>query len=175
MLGAQAAPTVGLRVEKPKMTITKPDAAKPQNDYGPSQETKTTTFEFTGKVSCTPPKDQTFTVTLEAYFITCAIGAKGARDELGERKEVGQFTFGGGAPNSQEFKFSSPQIVETTTVTRSGAGRFARVIDKTRTGTRHKGVIIRALDSDKKVLKVVTEPSNMVWQKAAKKDVVSLD
>ena len=177
-----AAPVaVGLKISKPQTSVSKSGSDKPKgaNRRGTHKATeiKNSVFEYKGKVSCTPPKDTTVTVTLEAYFITRSIG-NGAQDELSSRKEIDKYEFGGDYPKTYDFTLTTPAITQTTVTTvktsghrRRGGGSSSTSKDKS--GTRLMGVIVRAM-VDGKPVKVVTEPSNSRWEAAAKKDTIEL-
>ena len=176
------AASVNLSVSRPKENVTKSGDGKFKsgNRRGTSTATeiKKSIFEYAGKASCNPPKDTTVSVTVEAYFITRSL-AKGSKDEISERKEIAKFEFGGENPSQQTFSLLSPPIEQTTVTTRKSSGRRrhgggSSSLDKDKSGTRLMGVIIRAL-VDGKPVKVISEPSNMRWIAAGKKDTVELE
>lgn len=138
----------------------------------PHTEVKASIYEYSGKVSCNPPKDTTTTVTLEAYFIVRPL-EKGAHDELCERKEIGKFEFGGENPKQYKFEMTSPEVSKAT-VKEAPSLWNAGNADKQKYGERLMGVIVRAI-VDGKPVKVISEPSNSRWVAAGKKDPVALD
>ena len=169
--------SVGLNISHPKETVSKTGDDKSKNNkndyYGSSStEVRNSVFEYTGKVSCNPPKDKTATVTLEAYFITREIGTKGAKDVLGERMEISTYEFGGENPKQYKFELKSPSFSQTTVTEKTGYGRNAKT-NKQKTGTRLMGVILRAM-VDGKPVKVISEPSNSQWIAAGKKESIEL-
>lgn len=166
--------SITLKLSHPKENATKTsDGDGNNNGWGSHTETefKSSIFEYEGKISCTGPKEGTVDVKVEAYFITRG-REKGSKDEVGTRMDVQTFTFGGDNPKSSKFELKSPPI-EQKTVKKISGGRRSRRIDKEETGDRLMGVILRAM-VDGKPVKVISEPSNMKWVAAGKKDSVEL-
>jgi len=161
-------PSVGLKVDHPKITVNKTVEGKSTD--GKIVEKKKSTAAYKGKISCTPPKGATFNVTLEAYYITREL-EKGAKDEVEKQVEIGKYEFGGENASTQTIEFSSPEIEETETKTIQSYGRN-RKIDKVKEGKRYMGVLLRVLSPENKVIKVISEPSNPAWIKAGKKESV---
>lgn len=140
---------------------------------GKSTEVKNSVYEYEGRISCVLQKDKPATVTLEAYFVTRDLGTKGAKDEVSDRMEIGTFEFGGENPKQHKFTLTSPAITQTTETTVHGGWR-SRSVNKEKTGKRLMGVIVRAV-SEGKTYKVISEPSNMKWIAAGKKETVELN
>ena len=167
--------SVSLKLSHPKENATKSSDSDGKNNGGWGSHTETefkaSIFEYEGKISCSGPKEGTADVKVEAYFITRG-REKGSKDELGTRMDVQTFTFGGDNPKSYKFELKSPTI-EQKTVKKISGGRNRRRIDKEETGERLMGVILRAV-VDGKPVKVISEPSNMKWVNAGKKDSVEL-
>lgn len=178
-----AAPvSVGLNISKPQMSMKKTGSDTPKNanrrGTHKATEVKSSSYEYHGKVSCNAPKDKNVTVVVEAYFITRAIGEKGAKDRLSSRNEIGRYQFGEGYPTSYAYSLFSPQQTQKTVTTvknsrRRRRGGSSSSTTKDKSGSRLMGVIVRAM-VDGKPVKVVTEPSNSQWEAAAKKDKVDL-
>ena len=175
MAFADAPISVGLKIDHPKAEITKTDDGKDNNSNSRgthvTTEVKKSVFHYPCKVSCNPPKDKTVTVKVEAYFITRSL-EKGAKDELGDRIDVETFEFGGENPKQYKFDLASPAIEQTTVTKKTVSRRNIRTQDE-KSGKRLMGVIVRAV-VDGKPVKVVSEPSNMRWIAAGKKDTVEL-
>ncbi len=171
--------SVSLKVERPDASNSKSKTDGKKTRRARTEiETKRTNYDYEGKVGCTPHGDETVAITVEAYFITREIGAKGAKDEISGRIEIGKYEFRKDLPATQKFSFSSPTIVQTTETTKTFQRRRRRGgggggTHSTKSGTRLMGVIVRALH-DGKPVKVVCEPSNSKWTAAGKKQKVEL-
>lgn len=175
---ADAPVSVSINMSHAKEVATKSgdDKHKQQSNMdhgGKFTEVKNSVYEYEGRVSCVLQKDKTATVALEAYFITRDLGTKGAKDEILGRVDIGSFDFGGENPNHHKFTLTSPSITQTTETTVRG-GRRSRSVNKEKTGKRLMGVIVRAV-SEGKTYKVISEPSNMKWVAAGKKETVELN
>ena len=171
-----AATSVTIKLDRPKVDVSKMGGKDRPKSGRPSVETKNSTSNYEGKISCSGlAKGETATITLEAYFITRTLGRSKNYDVVEKREEVGKFTFGGEEDKpTQEFAFSSPQVTETETSELKG-GRRNRHVVKSKSGKKLLGVIVRAIGPDKKILKVVTEPNNPAWIKLAKEPVVRVE
>lgn len=180
---AETSVSVNLSISRPTENVTKTGDSKPKHTrrgVSTATETKNSIFEYTGKVGCNVPKEKSVNVTLEAYFVTRLLGRKGAKDEVGSRREIDKFEFGGDNPNLCKFTLTSPTISQTTVTTvktsrrRGRRGGGSSSTDKEKSGTRLMGVIVRAM-VDGKPVKVISEPNNSKWVAAGKKPIVQLD
>jgi hypothetical protein len=140
--------------------------------YDRNVEVKSSTYQYTGKISCTTSSRESTEVVLEAYFVVRDI-AKGAKDRIDGSKLIGTFEFGGKHPKTQPIQFITPTYEETK-VRKSYSGYYSGKSESERTGTRFMGVIVRALENGE-VRKVVSMPSSQDWDKIGKKPTVTFD
>lgn len=170
-----AAASVSIRLDRPKVDVSKAGGKDHPKRGRPSVENKTSTSEYSGKISCSGlGKDETQTIILEAYYITRSLSKNKNFDVIEKREVVDKFTFGGDNPPTQSFTLKSPPVTETETSELKGRRRNRTVV-KTKSGQKYVGVVVRAVSSDKSILKVVTEPNNPNWTKRAKETTFRLD
>ena len=140
--------------------------------YRTDVKVKTTAHRYKGRLSCSVPKKESATITLEAYFVVRDIG-RGAKDRVDGSTMIGSFEFGGTNPRTQLFEFDTPVLEEQKTRD-SYNGYYRSETRSESSGTRHIGVIVRALEDDK-VVKVYSYPSSQAWDAAGKKEIVTFD
>lgn len=138
--------------------------------YRTDVKVKSTSYHYKGRLTCSVPKRDSVSISVEAYFV---VRESGSKDRIDGSILVGTYEFGGTNPQTQIIEFDTPVLQEQKTrdsyVGYSGGG-----MRSTSSGTRHVGVIVRAMENGK-VAKVFTYPSNQSWAAIGKKDVVTFE
>lgn len=140
--------------------------------YDRNVEVKSSTYQYSGKLSCSASPREETEIVLEAYFVVRDI-SKGAKDRIAGNTVIGTFQFGGKNPKTQPIQFITPTYEETK-VRKSYSGYYAGRSESERSGVRFRGVILRALENGD-VRKVVSMPSSQDWDKIGKKQIVTFD
>lgn len=138
--------------------------------YRTDVKVKSTSYHYKGRLTCSVPRKENVSVTVEAYFV---VRESGSKERVDGSILVGTYEFGGNNPQTQIIEFDTPVLQEEKTRD-SYVGYRGSGIYSSSSGMRHVGVIVRAIE-DGKVAKVYTYPSNSSWAAAGKKDVVTFE
>ena len=169
-------PVLHLSIETghPNAKVTRSGRLRPWARSGRMKKTIETECSYEGRIVCHPPKGETCTVVVEAFFVKRGSGKNGvSADKIMSRKTIGTYTFTDSGKTSYNFSFTSPKVKQVKTKRRSG-GRYNGRTRTSTSGEMYLGCFIRAVWNGE-IMSVRASPGNSAWERAGKKPNPTLE